>query len=54
MTFKYELQIAIMAVNHGVPVLMQHEALSADIIKLIEKRIDECKTIEEFKEMLKE
>ena len=53
MTLKYEIQTTIIAVKHGVANFIQDEVLADKIIKLIEKRIDECKTIEEVKEIFR-
>ena len=54
MTLKYEIQALIIAIKSGIPNSIQDEYLADRIIKLIGKKIDECKTIEEIKEMVRE
>jgi hypothetical protein len=53
MTLRYEIQTAIIAIRHGVPNLIRDEYLTNEILEIFEKRIDECKTIEEVKKMIK-
>ena len=53
MTLKYEIQTLIIAIKSGIPNSIQDEYLANRIIELIGKKIDECKTIEEIKEILK-
>ena len=41
MTFRYKLQTKIISVTHGVPLSLQDEILTEDVIKLILAEIDE-------------